>query len=123
MLNIDFTEQIYQLAKSLPDVTVDETSLSGQVIFRLDPSKFSHDNDNQLNFAILEAKARPLVLELACDRNLARLLQEKYESVLPSKLMDPRRWIKIIGTGQLVGDEIIDLVKLAHRLVTESVQK
>lgn len=123
MLNIDFTEQIYQLAKSLPDVTVDETSLSGQVIFRLDPSKFSHDNDNQLNFAILEARARPLVLELACDRNLARLLQEKYESVLPSKLMDPRRWIKIIGTGQLVGDEIIDLVKLAHRLVTESVQK
>ena len=123
MLSVDFTEQIYQLAKNLPDVAVDETSLPGQVIFRLDPSKFSRDNDNQLNFAILEAKARPLVLELACDRNLARLLQEKYESVLPSKLMDPRRWIKIIGTGQLAEDEIIDLVKLAHRLVTESVEK
>ena len=122
-MSLGFTEQIYQLAKNLPEVVVDETSLPGQVIFRLNPSNFSCDNDNQLNFLILDAKARPLVLELACDHNLARLLQTKYESVLPSKLMDPRRWVKIIGTGQLAENEIIDLIKLAHRLVTESVQK
>lgn len=119
MLRVDFSEEIKNLALALPDVVVDEATLEGFVIFRLNPDKFAYENPNQLNFAILSLSDRPMLLELASDRNLAKNLCDKYESVSPSKLMDPRRWIRLIGTGQLSEAEVVDLVNLAHRLVLE----
>lgn len=122
MLSKDFIERIENFASSLTDVVSDTGSLEGYIIFRLNPSKYTVENPNQLNFAILHRKQRPLLLELASDRNLVKTLCQKYESVMPAKLMDANRWLRLLGSGQVSEAEIIDLIKLAHHLVWQSQQ-
>ncbi len=121
MLSSDFTTKIEQEIARFSGVVRDDETLEGYLIFRLDPKENSSmiENINELNFAIIKLNSRPLVMELSCDRNLSKLLRDKYESVLPAKLMDPRKWIRVIGSGAPTETEIIDLVRLSYNLVKE----
>ena len=61
-------------------------------------------------FAAVEMGTNPLRVQTRCDRKLSEALQEKYESVMESRLLG-RNGIEIICSGQLSNDEIIDLVR------------
>ena len=54
-------------------------------------------------------------VEVRTDANLAKLLQEKYESVMRSRYFG-RGGIEIAMTGQLSEAEICDLVRLSYNL-------
>ena len=58
---------------------------------------------------------RKNTLEVRCDNKLARLLREKYESVMESRYFG-RGGIEIVMSGQLKKDEIEDLVRLSYNL-------
>ena len=54
-------------------------------------------------------------IEVRCDRELAKLLQAKYESVMESRYFG-RGGIEIVMSGQLEKTELEDLVRLSYNL-------
>ena len=68
-------------------------------------------------FALIADDSDPLRISLKCDPNLATLLRDKYESVLPGYHLNKKHWITIIMTGQLGDDEVRDLVRHSYELV------
>jgi len=70
-------------------------------------------------FAIIADSSEPLRVSLKCDPQLAKLLREKYESVLPGYHLNKNHWNTIICSGQLGDDEVLDLARLSYRLVSE----
>ena len=62
----------------------------------------------------------PLRIEAGVGKELARLLTEKYESVMKSRNMDEREWVEVICSGQLSDEDVIDLVRASwERAVQE----
>jgi predicted DNA-binding protein (MmcQ/YjbR family) len=70
-------------------------------------------------FAIVAEDSKPLRVSLKCDPQLAIVLRDKYETVVPGYHLNKKHWNTIICTGQLGDEEIKDLVRLSYRLVTE----
>ena len=68
-------------------------------------------------FAIIADNSNPLRVSLKCDPQLATMLREKYESVLPGYHLNKKHWNTIICSGQLSDDEIKDLARLSYDLV------
>ena len=66
-----------------------------------------------------EAKAflveRKNTVEVRCDRKLAGVLREKYESVMESRYFG-RGGIEIVNSGQLSQTELEDLIRLSYNL-------
>ena len=57
-------------------------------------------------------------IEVRCDRELSKLLQEKYESVMESRYFG-RGGIEIVTSGQLEDNEIADLIRLSYNLTKD----
>lgn len=70
-------------------------------------------------FAIIAEVSSPLRLSLKCDPQLAVLLREKYESVMPGYHLNKKHWNTILLTGQLPWEEIQGLIRLSYNLVTD----
>lgn len=68
-------------------------------------------------FAIIADGSKPLRVSLKCDPQLAELLREKYETVLPGYHLSKKHWNTIICSGQVPDDEIKDFVRLSYNLV------
>lgn len=70
-----------------------------------------------------EAKAflveRKNTIEVRTDGKLAKMLKEKYESVMESRYFG-RGGIEIVLSGQLEDEEIEDLVRLSYNLTKSS---
>jgi predicted DNA-binding protein (MmcQ/YjbR family) len=71
-------------------------------------------------YALLTEGKEPLSLSLKCDPQLAEVLQEKYESVMPGYHLNKKHWITVVLTGQLSLEEIKDLITLSYQLVTKT---
>ncbi len=57
----------------------------------------------------------PSTIEVRCDLKLAKLLQEKYESVMESRYFG-RAGIEIVPSSQLSKAELDDLIRLSFNL-------
>lgn len=77
-------------------------------------------DSNGKMFAILAEGSQPVRVSLKCDPQLAEVLREKYESVLPGYHLNKKHWNTIILTGQVSDDEIADLARLSYNLVKNS---
>ena len=75
-------------------------------------------NGEEKLFAIMPVGAAPLQISLKCDPQLAELLREKYETVLPGYHLNKKHWNTILLTGQLPWDEVQGLIVLSYNLVT-----
>lgn len=74
------------------------------------------DNNGKM-FAIVAEGSHPVQVSLKCDPQLAELLREKYESVLPGYHLNKKHWNTLLLTGQVPDDEVIDLARLSYNLV------
>ena len=70
-------------------------------------------------FAAIELGTSPLRVQTRCDRKLSKTLQDKYESVMESRLLG-RNGIEIICAGQLSNEEIIDLLRHGYEQSRET---
>lgn len=68
-------------------------------------------------FAIIAEGSEPLRLSLKCDPQLAKLLREKYESVMPGYHLNKKHWNTVILSGQLPWEEIQGLIRHSYELV------
>jgi predicted DNA-binding protein (MmcQ/YjbR family) len=70
-------------------------------------------------FAIIGENQAPLRISLKCDPQLALLLREKYETVVPGYHLNKKHWNTIICSGQIGDDEIKDFMRHSFELVKE----
>lgn len=64
--------------------------------------------------AVLKLGSRPINLSLRCDRNLAKSLKDRYESVLNPSHLNSNKFITILLVGQLSDQDIKDLIRQAY---------
>ena len=68
-------------------------------------------------FALISEKTDPLRVSLKCDPQLAVVLREKYETVMPGYHLNKKHWNTIILSGQLPWEEVQGLIILSYNLV------
>lgn len=78
--------------------------------------KFGQQPDGKI-MAIIAEGSNPLRVSLKCDPQLAKLLRDKYESVLPGYHLNKNHWNTILCTSQVPEDELLDLVRHSYELV------
>jgi predicted DNA-binding protein (MmcQ/YjbR family) len=70
-------------------------------------------------FALIPEHKTPVNISLKCDPQLAKLLREKYETVMEGYHLNKKHWNTILLTGQLPWEEIQALILHSYILVTE----
>ncbi|HEX4662102.1 MAG TPA: MmcQ/YjbR family DNA-binding protein [Candidatus Saccharimonadales bacterium] len=80
--------------------------------------KAGSDDDAKM-FALISEGSDPVKLSLKCDPQLALLLREKYETVVPGYHLSKKHWNTIICSGQLNQEELHDLIRHSYNLVTD----
>lgn len=68
-------------------------------------------------FALIAEGKEPMRISLKCDPELAKLLRQKYETVLEGYHLNKKHWNTIILTGQLPWEEIQVLIRHSYDLV------
>ena len=68
-------------------------------------------------FALIAEGSSPIRLSLKCDPQLARLLRDKYESVMPGYHLNKKHWNTIVLSGQLTWEEVQHLIRHSYELV------
>lgn len=71
-------------------------------------------------FALIPESSSPVRISLKCDPQLAVLLREKYEEVMPGYHLNKKHWNTIVLSGQLTEDEVKGLILHSYNLVTDS---
>jgi predicted DNA-binding protein (MmcQ/YjbR family) len=74
---------------------------------------------NDKMFALIPEKTVPVRISLKCDPQLATVLREKYESVMPGYHLNKKHWNTIVLSGQLEWGEVQDLIRHSYLLVAE----
>ena len=68
-------------------------------------------------FAIIADGSKPLKISLKCDPQLAELLRERYETVLPGYHLNKKHWNTVLVTGQVPEEELKDFIRHSYQLV------
>ena len=86
----------------------------------------SEENKKERTLYIVGEKVflvvRNNTIEVRCDDKLAKVLREKYESVMESRYFG-RGGIEIVTSGQLSSEEVDDLIRLSYNLTADSIKK
>ena len=73
-------------------------------------------------FAIIAEGKDPVNISLKCDPQLAVVLREKYETVVPGYHLNKKHWNTIILTGQLPWEEVQALIRHSYDLVAPELE-
>lgn len=79
------------------------------------------DETQESMIALVEEGSSPLRVSLRCDPQLARMLRERYETVLPGQNLSKKHWNTIICSGQLAEEEVFDLVRHSFLLAQKDI--
>ncbi|MDB5175824.1 MAG: uncharacterized protein JWM81_682 [Candidatus Saccharibacteria bacterium] len=71
-------------------------------------------------FALISENKDPLQLSLKCDPQLAIVLREKYDEVMPGYHLNKKHWNTLVLAGQLEWDEVKGFIQHSYQLVTET---
>lgn len=101
---------------SLPDVWLDYPFGKDVAVYKLGPK---NSKDAKM-FALVAEGKQPVRISLKCDPQLAVLLREKYETVLPGYHLNKKHWNTVVLTGQLPWEEVQGLIRHSYDLVADS---
>jgi len=100
---------------SMPNSFLDYPFGEGVAVYKVgDPQKASEGK----MFAVVAEGKEPVNLSLKCDPQLAVVLREKYESVMPSYHLNKKHWNTLVLSGQLPKEEVEGLIRHSYQLVT-----
>lgn len=108
-------DAIEKVIMSLPDVWLDYPFGEGVAVYKIGKKE---DGGGKM-FALIKEGSSPLHLSLKCDPQLAQVLREKYETVLPGYHLNKKHWNTIICSGQVDDEELRDLIRHAYELVKQ----
>lgn len=102
--------EVENLVTSLPGVVLDYPFGEGTAVYKLGSTEGKM-------FALIDEGSMPIRLSLKCDPQLAEILRDKYETVIPGYHLNKKHWNTIICTGQVPDDELRDLIRHSYELV------
>lgn len=73
---------------------------------------------NDKMFALISEGSDPLRISLKCDPQLAKVLRERYETVMPGYHLNKKHWNTMILSGQLPWEEVQGFILHSYNLVT-----
>lgn len=100
-------KQLEELVLAMPNARLEYPFGEGAAVYKVGDKMF----------AIIAEGSNPVRISLKCDPQLAEVLREKYESVVPGYHLNKKHWNTIICSGQLSDDEIKDLIVHSYNLV------
>lgn len=109
-MNMMSLAQINKTVTALPEVVLDYPFGEGVAVYKIGSTEGKM-------FALISENLTPLRISLKCDPQLAELLREKYETVLPGYHLNKKHWNTIICSGQIPDDELQDLIRHSYELV------
>jgi predicted DNA-binding protein (MmcQ/YjbR family) len=101
-------KQLEEIIMAMPNARLEYPFGEGAAVYKVGDKMF----------AIIQEGSDPLRVSLKCDPQLAEVLREKYETVVPGYHLNKKHWNTIICSGQLDDDEIKGLVVHSYTLVT-----
>ena len=101
--------EIEKMVTALPGVVLDYPFGEGVAVYK------TGDVSGKM-FALIQEGSKPVKLSLKCDPQLAELLREKYETVIPGYNLNKKHWNTILCSGQVPEDELRDLIRHAYEL-------
>lgn len=106
-------DEIKNMLAAMPEAVLDYPFDAETAVYKIGSSKGKM-------FALIAEHSRPVRLSLKCDPQLAELLRERYESVLPGYHLNKKYWNTIVCSGQLNDEELQDLIRHSFELVNSS---
>ena len=106
-------KEIEEYILSMPNARLDYPFGEGVAVYK------AGSEDDAKMFAIIQEGSEPISLSVKCDPQLALILREKYETVLPGYHLNKKHWNTILCTGQVEFDELKGFIRLSYQLVTE----
>lgn len=103
---------VEELVLSMPNSWLDYPFGSDVAVYKVGPK------DAGKMFALVPEGKTPVSISLKCDPRLAKLLREKYETVMEGYHLNKKHWNTILLTGQLDDSEVLDLIRHSYELVT-----
>lgn len=94
---------------SMPNTKLDYPFGEGVAVYKVEDKMF----------ALIQEGKKPVNLSLKCDPQLAKLLREKYETVMEGYHLNKKHWNTLLLTGQLSQQEVFGLILHSYILVTE----
>lgn len=104
-------KELEEYLLNFPDTWLDFPFGEGVSVYKVGPK------DKGKMFALIQEGVTPLRISLKSDPQLAVLLRERYESVVPGYHLNKKHWNTILLTGQLSDDEVKDLARHSYLLV------
>ena len=68
-------------------------------------------------FALISEGKVPVQLSLKCDPELAKVLREKYDEVMPGYHLNKKHWNTLVLAGQLEWEEVQGFIRHSYDLV------
>jgi predicted DNA-binding protein (MmcQ/YjbR family) len=99
---------IEEYLTSLGEITKEEIPGDNVILFKIDDKLV----------ALIELTS-PIKISLRCDPELATLLREKYETVMPGQKLNNKHWNTIVLTGQIEWPEIQGFIRLSYDLTRD----
>lgn len=100
---------------SMPNATREYPFGEGVAVYKVEAE--SGLGEGKMFALITEGKV-PVQLSVKCDPQLAQLLREKYEEVMPGYHLNKKHWNTIVLSGQLSLEEVHALILHSYNLVT-----
>ncbi len=99
---------------SMPNTWLDFPFGEDVFVYKVGPK----GSDESKMFALIARDAKPVRISLKCDPQLAEVLREKYETVVPGYHLNKRHWNTIICTGQIDDEELAGFIQHSYQLVS-----
>jgi predicted DNA-binding protein (MmcQ/YjbR family) len=74
-------------------------------------------------FALIREGKEPVQLSLKCDPQLAVLLREKYDEIMPGYHLNKKHWNTLVLAGQLEWEEVRGLIRHSYELVANNARQ
>jgi predicted DNA-binding protein (MmcQ/YjbR family) len=96
---------------SMPNSRLDYPFGKDVAVYKVGPK------DEGKMFALIAEGKDPVRLSLKCDPQLAQILREKYDEIMPGYHLNKKHWNTMILAGQLGWEEVQDLIRHSYHLV------
>ena len=107
-------KEIHEFLMSLPNARLDFPFGDDVAVYKVPVG------DDEKMFALVPEDKTPVSISLKCDPTLAKVLREKYESVMEGYHLSKKHWNTMLLTGQLEQQELQDLILHSYNLVTKT---
>ncbi len=107
---------IEEYVLSMPNAWLDYPFGEGVAVYKVGHDGTGEPGQGKM-FALIPEGKNPMSISLKCDPQLAKVLREKYESVMEGYHLNKKHWNTILLTGQLDIDDVKGLIHHSYQLV------